>query len=125
MSTNDKPSARSVLHTPRFWLAPVIVVVLLMSALAALYMGGILDPKKHLDEFPIALVNEDVGGTLPGTDPTAVKNFGNDIATALENGSIPRRSTYNRSVSSNRNRDSTPERSTAPSSSPATSLNKR
>lgn len=89
MSTHDTPSARSVLHTPRFWLAPVIVVLLLMSALAALYMGGILDPKKHLDEFPIALVNEDVGGTLPGSDPAAVENFGNDIAAALENGIDP------------------------------------
>lgn len=86
MSKNPEPSARTVMHTPRFWLTPLIVVTLLMSALAALYMGGILDPKKHLDQFPIALVNQDEGDTLPGGDPADRKNFGNDIVAGLENG---------------------------------------
>ncbi|MGC0366063.1 YhgE/Pip-like protein [Rhodococcus sp. 27YEA15] len=86
MSENSRPPAPSVLRTPRFWLAPVIVVTLLMSALAALYMGGILDPKKNLDHFPIALVNQDEGDTVPGSTPPERKNFGNDIAAAIDNG---------------------------------------
>lgn len=84
--TAPEASARPVLRTARFWLTPVIVVCLLMSALAALYMGGVVDPQKHLDKFPIALVNQDEGDTLPGGDPADRKNFGNDIAAALDSG---------------------------------------
>ncbi|EUA91884.1 conserved transmembrane domain protein [Mycobacterium ulcerans str. Harvey] len=45
----------------RFWTAPVVIILALMSALAALYLGGILNPTTNLRQFPIALVNEDAG----------------------------------------------------------------
>ncbi|EPQ44422.1 membrane protein [Mycobacterium pseudoshottsii JCM 15466] len=45
----------------RFWTAPVVITLALMSALAALYLGGILNPTTNLRQFPIALVNEDAG----------------------------------------------------------------
>ena len=47
----------------RFWAAPIVVTLALMSALAALYLGGILNPTTNLRHFPIAVVNEDAGPT--------------------------------------------------------------
>ncbi|QUR65939.1 YhgE/Pip domain-containing protein [Mycobacterium spongiae] len=49
------------LRTVRFWAAPVVITLALMSALAALYLGGILNPTTNLRHLPIALVNEDAG----------------------------------------------------------------
>jgi YhgE/Pip-like protein len=49
------------IKTVRFWVAPIVVTLALMSALAALYLGGILNPASNLRHFPIAVVNEDAG----------------------------------------------------------------
>jgi YhgE/Pip-like protein len=48
-------------RTVRFWALPVVVTMALMSALCALYLGGILNPMTNLRHFPIAVVNEDAG----------------------------------------------------------------
>ncbi|OBG20545.1 YhgE/Pip domain-containing protein [Mycobacterium sp. 852002-51057_SCH5723018] len=48
-------------RTVRFWALPVVVTLALMSALCALYLGGILNPMTNLRHFPIAVVNEDAG----------------------------------------------------------------
>ncbi len=48
-------------RTARFWVAPIVITLLLMSALAALYLGGILRPAASLHKFPVAVVNEDAG----------------------------------------------------------------
>ncbi|WP_055401146.1 MULTISPECIES: YhgE/Pip domain-containing protein [unclassified Mycobacterium] len=48
-------------RTVRFWAAPLIITLALMSALCALYLGGILNPMTNLRHFPIAVVNEDAG----------------------------------------------------------------
>jgi YhgE/Pip-like protein len=50
-------------RTVRFWAAPIVITLALMSALAALYLGGILNPTTNLRHFPIAVVNEDAGTT--------------------------------------------------------------
>ncbi len=50
-------------RTVRFWSVPIVVSVALMAALAALYLGGILNPTDNLRHFPIAVVNEDAGAT--------------------------------------------------------------
>ncbi|MEE4023303.1 DUF3533 domain-containing protein [Gordonia sp. PKS22-38] len=81
-----------VLRSPRFWLAPLILVVVIMSLMAALYMGAVADPQKNLHDFPIALVNEDRGGEVDNPDGgTTTQNFGNEVAdgvvsAAAENG---------------------------------------
>lgn len=49
------------IRTVRFWAAPLVITVALMSALCALYLGGILNPTTNLRHFPIAVVNEDAG----------------------------------------------------------------
>ncbi|WP_406813137.1 YhgE/Pip domain-containing protein [Mycobacterium sp. M23085] len=49
------------IRTVRFWAAPLVITVALMSTLCALYLGGILNPTTNLRHFPIAVVNEDAG----------------------------------------------------------------
>lgn len=49
------------IRTVRFWGAPLVITVALMSALCALCLGGILNPMTNLRHFPIAVVNEDAG----------------------------------------------------------------
>ncbi|SNT08847.1 DUF3533 domain-containing protein [Rhodococcoides kyotonense] len=78
--------ARTAIRGPKLWLAPVLVVSLLMSVLAAVYMGGILDPKKSLHDFPIALVVSDEGDVLPTGEQA---NFGNQIRDGLVAGIDP------------------------------------
>src|ERR1700739_4655267 len=51
----------NAIRTVRFWALPIVVTLALMSALCALYLGGILNPTTNLRHFPIAVVNEDAG----------------------------------------------------------------
>ncbi|MGW4477070.1 YhgE/Pip domain-containing protein [Rhodococcus triatomae] len=79
------PDARTAkLRTPMFWLAPITAVSLLMSLLAALYLGGILDPKGNLRDFPIAVVNQDEGDVPPGSDTR--QNIGDQIVAGFVEG---------------------------------------
>jgi YhgE/Pip-like protein len=72
---NPKHDVRA-LRTVRFWALPILATLALMSALCALYLGGILNPTTNLRHFPIAVVNEDAGtageqivdGLLAGLD---------------------------------------------------------
>ncbi len=50
-------------RTVRFWAVPIVITVAVLSALAAFYLGGILNPTTNLRHFPIAVVNEDAGPT--------------------------------------------------------------
>ena len=59
---NPNASLKAI-RTVRFWAAPIVVTLALMSALAALYLGGILNPTTNMRHFPIAVVNEDAGPT--------------------------------------------------------------
>ncbi|MFZ2175844.1 MAG: DUF3533 domain-containing protein [Rhodococcus sp. (in: high G+C Gram-positive bacteria)] len=78
-----------VLRTPRFWIAPLLLVCIVMSLLAGLYMYGMLDPTKNLNNFPIALVNSDEGDTVPNSDPVQRRNLGDEIAAGLVDGVDP------------------------------------
>ena len=59
---NPKRNIKAI-RTVRFWAAPIVITLALMSALCALYLGGILNPITNLRHFPIAVVNEDAGPT--------------------------------------------------------------
>ena len=50
-------------RTVRFWALPILVALAVLSALAAFYLGGILQPMTNLRHFPIAILNEDAGPT--------------------------------------------------------------
>ncbi|HET6732210.1 YhgE/Pip domain-containing protein [Mycobacterium sp.] len=55
------PNPLATIRTPRFWLAPIVVSVTVFSALALLYLAGILNPTTNLRHFPVAVVNADAG----------------------------------------------------------------
>lgn len=57
------PDPLATLRTPRFWLQPIVVALVLFAALSALYLAGILNPTTNLKHFPIAVVNSDQGPT--------------------------------------------------------------
>ncbi|WP_322857833.1 YhgE/Pip domain-containing protein [Mycobacterium shigaense] len=59
---NPKHNVKA-LRSVRFWALPILATLALMSALCALYLGGILNPATNLHHFPIAVVNEDAGPT--------------------------------------------------------------
>ena len=65
---------------PLTWLVPVAAVSIIMSLLAALYLGGILDPRENLRHFPVALVVSDEGDVLPNGQQA---NIGEQIATGI------------------------------------------
>ena len=57
------PNPLATIRTPRFWLTPVLVPLVVFSALAALYLAGILNPTPNLRHFPVGVVNSDAGPT--------------------------------------------------------------
>ncbi|HWT49057.1 MAG TPA: DUF3533 domain-containing protein [Mycobacterium sp.] len=59
----SRAAGRNVLLKLRFWLAPIIIALALLSGFAMLYFGGILNPTTNLRHFPIAIVNQDTGQT--------------------------------------------------------------
>lgn len=73
-----------VLGSPRFWLAPLMLVVAIMSLMAAVYMGAIADPERNLHDFPIALVSTDSGAEVEAADGKATReNFGEQVASGI------------------------------------------
>jgi YhgE/Pip-like protein len=71
---NPKHNVKA-LRTVQFWALPILATLALMSALCALYLGGILSPMTNLRHFPIAVVNEDAGPTGAKIVDGLVKNL--------------------------------------------------
>lgn len=75
---------RSGLAAPRttrsvwFWTVPIVSTLVLLVALAAFYLGGILNPMTNLRHFPIAVVNEDAGPTGAQVVKGLQSGFDND-----------------------------------------------
>src|SRR5271169_1706073 len=65
-------------RTVRFWTVPIVITLAVLSALAAFYLGGILNPMTNLRHFPIAVVNEDAGPTGAKIVDGLVKNLDKD-----------------------------------------------
>ncbi|KAF0846976.1 YhgE/Pip domain-containing protein [Nocardia caishijiensis] len=79
MTDNTAPTRPPRSMPIREWLAPITLVTVLAALLGTMYLGYTADPEKHLHDFPIALVNQDVGDTLAGRPA----NLGAQITTAL------------------------------------------
>jgi len=71
--------ATALLGRPKLWLIPTVLTGLLALLLSLLYMGGIVNPNRELNDLPIALVNSDTGKPLPGQQ----QNIGTQIAHAI------------------------------------------
>src|SRR5579872_2538833 len=69
----------------RLWYSPLAVVVVMMGLLGTLYLAYVLNPEKNLHNFPVALVNQDVGDVFNGK----VTNVGQQLADGLAAG-IPK-----------------------------------
>lgn len=65
MNAAHQRSPRSPLKSVALWVVPTVVVGVVMSLLAAAYMGGSFNAKDNIAGFPLAVVNEDTGTTLP------------------------------------------------------------
>ncbi|MGW4634040.1 YhgE/Pip domain-containing protein [Nocardia sp. NPDC004415] len=72
---------------PRRWLrivfAPTVVLSIVLSLLGVMYLAYISDPEGNLHDFPIALVNQDVGDTIDVDGRPQQVNFGKQVAEAL------------------------------------------
>lgn len=73
-------SLQDLLRSPRFWVAPLAAAVALLSLLAVSYFGGVANPQRELHDFPIALVNNDLGDPVTTDGVTTVQNIGDEIA---------------------------------------------
>ncbi|WP_216914004.1 ABC transporter permease [Nocardia noduli] len=70
-------------------LAPVIVLTLLTTLLGTMYLAYVVDPEENLHDFPIALVNQDVGDTLGAPGQEQRVDFGKQVADGIER-SVPK-----------------------------------
>ena len=68
--------------TVRTFTAPIALLSLFAALMATMYLGYAANTEKNLHDFPIALVNQDVGETVDG----APANFGAQITDALREG---------------------------------------
>jgi YhgE/Pip-like protein len=71
--------ASALLRVRSLWLAPIALASVLMFFMTLFYIGAIVNPTGHLSGLPVALVNEDSGGTVQGSQV----NFGAEVASDL------------------------------------------
>ena len=56
-----------LLASPRIW-GPVPNIVAVLALVFYAYLGSVVSPEKYLEHLLMALVNEDRGGDLAGTE---------------------------------------------------------
>lgn len=61
-------SVVDALRSWKLWIFPLAVVVGVMALLGTMYMAPVVNPEKHLNDYPILIVNDDNGALQPGTD---------------------------------------------------------
>ncbi|APA95445.1 hypothetical protein NS506_01373 [Nocardia seriolae] len=77
-SAEPSPSRKHL--SPIRWAFPIVVVTLLASLLGVMYLDYVVDPEQNLHDFPIALVNQDVGDDIGGKHV----NFGDQVSDGLQ-----------------------------------------
>ncbi len=60
---DNGPTKPKLTGTVRFWALPILIPLTVLSAMAAFYLGGILQPMTNLRHFPVGILNEDAGPT--------------------------------------------------------------
>jgi uncharacterized phage infection (PIP) family protein YhgE len=78
LSADDRQLRPRSTRTVRFWALPILVTLTVLSALAAFYLGGILQPMTNLRHFPVAILNEDAGPTGAQVVKGMLAGFDND-----------------------------------------------
>lgn len=67
----------------RLWLLPVAVLAVFMALLGTMYLDYVVDPEENLHDFPIALVNQDVGDTIGAPGQQRRVEFGAQVVDGL------------------------------------------
>ena len=62
-SANHRFAGPKPTRTVKFWSLPILLTLVIVSALSVFYLGGILQPMTNLRHFPVAIVDEDAGPT--------------------------------------------------------------
>ncbi|MFF0492992.1 YhgE/Pip domain-containing protein [Nocardia sp. NPDC003482] len=85
MPTTESADAGSTPRrlTPIRWTFPIIVVTLLASLLGVMYLDYVVDPEKNLHDFPVALVDLDVGDKLDMNGQQREVDFGKQVVDGL------------------------------------------
>ena len=78
LSADDRQMRPRSTRTVRFSALPILVTLTVLSALAAFYLGGILQPMTNLRHFPVAILNEDAGPTGAQVVKGMLAGFDND-----------------------------------------------
>jgi YhgE/Pip-like protein len=71
--------ASMLLRVRAVWLAPITVAAILMFFMTLFYIGAIVNPAGHVSGLPVALVNQDRGAAMQGSQV----NFGAEVASEL------------------------------------------
>jgi YhgE/Pip-like protein len=72
--------ASTLLRVRNVWLAPIGLAAVLVFFITLFYIGAVVNPAGHLSGLPVALVNQDRGGTVQGHKV----NFGAEVASDLQ-----------------------------------------
>ncbi|PKV98550.1 YhgE/Pip domain-containing protein [Nocardia fluminea] len=65
------------------WIIPVVVVTVFTSLLGLMYLAYVAKPDQNLRNYPIAVVNNDVGDTIGAPGDTTTVNFGAQVLDAV------------------------------------------
>ncbi|MEU5423617.1 YhgE/Pip domain-containing protein [Streptomyces sp. NPDC001407] len=60
----SSPPPSSALRSPRLWIGSGLILAVIAALFSLLYVGGNVNPKGHLRDLPVALVNEDKGAVV-------------------------------------------------------------
>ncbi|NNH73139.1 DUF3533 domain-containing protein [Nocardia uniformis] len=69
-------------------LPPVAIVTLLVALFGYMYLGYTSAPEQHLRDFPIALVNQDLGDTLDGKPTNIGDSITEGVVAGIPDGKI-------------------------------------
>ncbi|MBH1938145.1 YhgE/Pip family protein [Streptomyces sp. AV19] len=58
------PQPSSALRSPRLWIGSGLILAVVSTVFALLYVGGNVNPKGNLRDLPVALVNSDKGAVV-------------------------------------------------------------
>jgi YhgE/Pip-like protein len=57
---------RQLLRVRAVWVIPLVVASVVVAVITALYISSVVNPLAHLRGLPVAVVNQDLGGTAGG-----------------------------------------------------------
>jgi YhgE/Pip-like protein len=89
MSTPEQPTPRlhiragQILRARKIWIVPILTASVFAAAMAAVYLGAVVNPTGHIHGLPVMIVDQDSGAVVDGQHV----NVGASLASALERSS--------------------------------------